>query len=208
MSAARIDSPGSWDGSSVGTTAQLSTAIRTLEGKWSMRDWRHGHENADKENTETSDAEIFSEKNGIHRGRFSNKQGEYILSGYLKTNSVFTGTWERDLQGAGGIWHGAFQFKVIDHADRMLGLWVGISKNETHMNWGIWEWKRHGVEGYPSEFEEHLSLLPSPRSFRLGWNYLPKSSKIAIIAAAIPAIITALGVVVAAIVRILPELIK
>lgn len=127
---------------------------RSITGRWSMWDWRHEKKQSDRAETFTEDAELLQVGTDV-RGTFTSRRRRYWLAGVIQYGVIFTGTWGEDSDGV--AWHGAFQFRIGADGETMSGRWVGASRDLSRVNCGEWEWKRSGVELFPSQESESLS---------------------------------------------------
>ena len=121
---------------------------RNITGRWSMWDWRHEKKQSDRVETFTEDAELLQIETDV-RGTFTSRGRRYWLAGVIQYGVIFTGRWGEDSDGI--AWHGAFQFRIGAHGKTMVGRWVGASRDLSQVNCGEWEWKRSGVELFPSQ---------------------------------------------------------
>ena len=126
-----------------------NNGMLSLEGKWSERWWA-----VDKNSNPIffEDKEVFIEQFGnILKAQFKFNNRTYLLEGIIEQMRFITGTW-RDIE-VGPTYSGAFQLIININANTLNGQWIGFSATNNKINHGIWEWKRDGVEKYPSEFK-------------------------------------------------------
>lgn len=124
-----------------------NNGMLSLEGKWSERWWA-----IDKDNNPVyfEEKEVIVEQfeNNI-KAQFKFNNRTYLFEGIIEQMRFITGSW-KDIEN-GPTYSGAFQLIVNINANTLYGRWIGFSASNNEINNGIWEWKREGVEKYPSE---------------------------------------------------------
>lgn len=126
-----------------------NNGMLSLEGKWSERWWAANKEN---QPVHFEDNEVYVEQfENTIKAQFKFNNRSYLFEGTIEQMRFITGTW-RDIEN-GPTYSGAFQLIINVDGKTLYGRWIGFSASNNKINHGIWEWKREGVEKYPSEFK-------------------------------------------------------
>ena len=107
----------------------------SLSGKWDQK-WTVESSRYPPENSALAEVTQI----GSHLKAISTIENRpFIVRGQIQRGNVVTGTWFDREQGA--TYFGAFQLIIDPVPDRMLGKWIGFSKDNT-VKQGKWEWTR------------------------------------------------------------------
>jgi len=125
---------------------------QSLSGKWHLQDWPYDRPGYRKE-TRTKDVKLHQIGKYV-RGKFRSQGKDYTISGEVRNNKFFVGTWSVNQSGI--VWYGAFLYEILGSAEAMYGKWIGLDHGNRDIGHGEWEWKRPHMEEFPSEKPDYL----------------------------------------------------